>query len=78
VAGYMFGSPMRRPATVSVHVRAASRGAVIIARTAFRPVSRHTVLATTVPLASPSSLDTMAGKQARPLSRSNAGLALVD
>ena len=78
MAGYMLRPTVPRPATVSVHVRAASRGTVIITRTALRPVSRHAVLTATVPFTSPGSLDTMAGKQARPLSRSNARFALVN
>jgi len=61
-----------------MHVGTASRATPIIARTTVRTVSRHTVLTTPAPLASPRSLDTMAGKQARPLSRSNAGSALVN
>ena len=72
VAGYMLRPTVPRPATVSVHVGATSRSTVIITRTALRTVSRHTVLTTTVPLTSSGSLDTMAGKQARPLSRGNA------
>jgi len=83
VAGHVLSPTTLRPAvprgtTVSMHVGTASRATPIIARTTVRTVSRHTVLTTPAPLASPRSLDTMAGKQARPLSRSNAGSALVN
>ena len=83
VAGHMLRPTMLRPAaprgtTVRMHVGTASRATVVIARTTLRTASRHTVPTTAAPLTSPRSLDTMAGKQARPLSRSNAGSALVN
>ena len=88
VAGHMIRPTTLRPTTlrsavlraaaVSMHVGAASRATVIIARTTLRTMSCHTVLTTAAPLTSARSLDTMAGKQARPLSRSNTGSALVD
>jgi len=83
VAGYMLRpttlrSAVPRGTAVSVHVGTASRATAIIARTTLRTMSRHTVLTTAAPLTSARSLDTMAGKQAGPLSRSNTGSALVD
>ena len=83
VAGHMLRPAMLRPAapratTVRMHVGTASRAPVIIARATFRTASRHTVPTTAAPLTSPRSLDTMSGKQARPLSRRNAGSALVN